>query len=119
MTQRRDWGLRLLVVGAILGMAVITFVGVFNTSPFYQTYAASAPMTEALPPLGYALDGTGILAFGLILGGMAVVSFGPVGNEAPEDARPPRVPRQAPSSRPSVDRESTKRRQPPAPHGST
>ncbi len=119
MTRQEDWGLRFLLAGGTLGLVVLGFVGAFDSSSFYQTYVASAPLTEALPPLGYLLDVGGLLALALILVGVACFSSGPWGAEMPRSAQARQVPRAAAGRGAEAHPPPAKGRQPSAPHGST
>ncbi len=78
--DRGDIGLRLLLAGMGLGMALMTFVVTFDSTSFYQNTIAPTA-TEAMRPLGYVLDAAAILSFAMSLGGIAC--FSPVASVAP------------------------------------
>ncbi len=118
MANREDWGLGLFVAGLALGMVLMFFAVLGETSSFYQNNVAPTQL-EAMRPLGYLLDVGILLAFALSVAGIACFSFGPVPERVPAPAKPAQRGEWSREERGRKDRHRPKPRQPPAPHGST
>lgn len=117
MTRREDWGLRLSLAGLGLGLVLMLFAVLGQTSSFYQNAVAPTP-TEAMRPLGYLLDGAILGAFALTLAGVACFSA----PSALEVRAHERTPRPAPQGRSGSRRDERHRPKPGRPaalHGST
>ncbi len=118
MADREDWGLWLLLVGMGLGMLLMVFVVGFDGTAFYQKYIAPTA-SEAMPPLGFVLDGAILLSFAMAVAGIACFGWGPSVIETPAVARPSRDRARVEAPRQREERHRPKPGQPSAPHGST
>lgn len=74
--DRGDVGLELLLAGIGLGLALMTFVVTFDSTSLFQT-AFAPTTTEAMHPLGYALDAAVLLSLAISVVGIACFSGAP------------------------------------------
>ncbi len=118
MADRADWGLWLLLTGMGLGLALMTFVATFENSAFFQDLVASTA-SEAMRPLGIALDGGILVSFAMTVAGIACFAWGPSVTEVPAPLRAAQGRARAPTSHRRQERRRPKPGQPAAPHGST
>ena len=81
MARLDAWGLRLVVIGLFLGIALMGFVVAFDNSAFYVK--SFAPTTlEHMHLDGYLLDAGIVGSFGLLLAGLALLATSPGGTES-------------------------------------
>ena len=111
-------GLWLFLAGMALGFGVMLFVVLFESSSSFQALTSPA-MTEVVQPLGYALEGGTLLAFGLTLAGIACCTFAPTAVETEGRTAAPRLRRGADDAVGRHGRTKRRRSPPPVPHGST